>query len=63
MVELLVDFALRSDLSFDSHFVALTSIFIDYFSGDASKEVVDLGPLLAGDVELILNGIGIHDVC
>ena len=63
MVELLVHFAFRSDLSFDSHFVALTIIFIDYLSGDASKEVVDLGPLLAGDVELILNGIGIHDVC
>ena len=62
MIELLVDLSLASHLRFDSDFMSLTGVFINYFSGDASEEVVDFRPLLACNVKFVLHWICIHDI-
>ena len=62
MIELLVNLAFASHLRFNRNFMSLTIVFIDHFSGDASKEVGDFRPLLACDVKFILHWVSIHDV-
>ena len=60
--KLLFDLLLASNLRFNSYFVPLAVVIINYFRDNTSKEVVDFWPLLASYVQFILNWVSIHDV-
>ena len=64
MFEALGNFFLASYLCMDLQLVPTAVIAIDGLSGvRIAKEVGNGLPLLALDVQFVLHGVGVHDVC